>query len=197
MSDTANIKLAKAKSAIILNDPFFACLMFKLQFVEDPTCKTAWTDGVRLGFNPDYIDELTMDEVKGLIVHEIGHCLSKHPMRRENRDHKKWNVAGDYVVNEIVLGAGYRLPQGALVDSHYGKMSTEGAYNALPWADEGQDGQDDEQGSDGSGDGQGSAVLTRTRGCVERSGIPRLRQTRTARRKALVRKKPVLPRLKR
>ena len=65
--------------------------------VEDPTCDTAWTDGVSLGYNPSYVESLSLDETKGLCVHEVGHCAMGHPWREGGRDHFRWNQACDYV----------------------------------------------------------------------------------------------------
>jgi hypothetical protein len=60
-SALAEEKLAKAKSAIILGDPFFASLMFKLQFKVDYDCETLWTDSVSIGYNPEYIETFDLE----------------------------------------------------------------------------------------------------------------------------------------
>ncbi len=128
-----NSKISSAKTAIVLDQPFFGSLVCNLKFTEDTQCDTAWTDGTTLGYNPAYVDSLTHAELVGLICHETLHCASGHPFRRDARDPKKFNVACDLAINQIVTEAGMTLPQGSLtanVDQH-GK-SAEWIYDRLP-----------------------------------------------------------------
>lgn len=38
--------MAAARTSLLLDQPFFGVLALRLQMVEDPTCKTAWTDAI-------------------------------------------------------------------------------------------------------------------------------------------------------
>lgn len=128
----AELKILKARNQMICTDPFFASLALRLVVVKDETCETMWTDGVRIGYNEQFVNKITLDEVKGVIVHEVLHCANKHHLRRGPRDMKKWNVACDYAINYILKAAGYKLPDGCLDDRAYHNKSAEEIYNLLP-----------------------------------------------------------------
>ncbi len=139
---------AKGRAGLVLDQPFFGSLALRLISVEDTSCKTAWTDGKTLGYNPQFIGTVSMDQLKGLICHEVLHCGLQHHTRRGNRDRKKWNMAADYVINLIIRDAGMSLPDGGLIDSSYANMTAEQVYSLLP-------DQDQQGGSGGEGEGEG------------------------------------------
>jgi len=127
-----NKKLTKARAGLVLSSPFFASIALHLKLLEDKGCPTAYTDSVVLGYNPDYIDKLSLSEVKALICHEVLHIAMLHPFRRNNRHKFKWNAACDYAINPIVKNAGFSLPKGALLDDSYKDMEAEIIYSQLP-----------------------------------------------------------------
>ena len=124
--------MSKARSQIICKDAFFASLALRLVLQVDEACETMWTDGIHLGFNPLFVNTLTTDEVKAVVVHEVLHCANKHHVRRNGRNAERWNVACDYAINYIVSEAGYYLPYGALLNEEYANMSAEMIYDLLP-----------------------------------------------------------------
>lgn len=152
-------RIIQARSNLILEEPFFGSLALRLELVSDPSCKTFWTDGRSIGFNPDYAAGLTLAEIEGVICHEVLHVSNGHPWRRGAREHKKWNVACDESINPIILEAGRTLPAGVLLSPQYQGMSAEEVYARLP-QDSGQDdksqGQGQGQSSQGQGQGQDS-----------------------------------------
>lgn len=75
---------------------------------------TAVTDGRNLFFNPSWFATLSDDEVQGVIMHEVMHVLLAHHVRIFNRDPKRWNVAGDVVINETIRADKFALPEGGL-----------------------------------------------------------------------------------
>ena len=125
-------KLTKARAGLVLSAPFFASIALQLKLKEDQKCSTAYTDSVVLGYNPDFISELSNAEVKGLICHEVLHIAMLHPFRRNNRDQMRWNIACDYAVNPIVKDSGFSLPEGALSDARFKDLEAEVIYNQLP-----------------------------------------------------------------
>ena len=125
-------KMTRARNRLLITQPFFGVLALKLQLVEDTSQPTAWVNGVQMGYNPDWINELENAEVQGLVAHEVMHCVHKHVTRRNNRKPGKWNDAADYVINGGLLETGFKLPEGGLVDSQYDGMSTDHVYNLLP-----------------------------------------------------------------
>lgn len=157
MSDAA-IKIQAARVGLVLDQPFFGVLALRLRVVEDKTCKTVWVDGRTLGYNPEFIEKWTHDEVVTLLAHEVMHCAAGHPWRRDAREMKRWNEACDRAINPILRGSGFKLPDGACVEldpTHAGK-SAEWIHDRLPPP------QDDPQGGagDGTGDGPGSGTAS-------------------------------------
>jgi predicted metal-dependent peptidase len=137
-------KISKARAGLVLDQPFFGALALRLGLREDPAAPTAWTDGQTLGYNPDFIEGLSLEEVKGLLAHEVMHVACAHHARRQEREPRKWNMAGDYAVNDLLLASGFKLPAGGLTG--YGAdESAESIYNKLP----------DPPPSGGQGNGQG------------------------------------------
>ena len=157
-------KIRAARVELVIDEPFWGTLALSLKTVPDPTCKTAWTDGRTLGYNPAFIDSLPIDQVKGLIAHEVSHCALGHQFRREARSMKRWNVACDLAINQDLQDAGYSLPKGGLFpDSDQKGKSAEWIYSRLPESEQpqgGGNGQPNPQGSQaqpGAGNGQSGA----------------------------------------
>ena len=137
--------MAAARAALILGQPFFGALALRLALVEDATCATAWVDGESMGYNPQFIEGLTPDELQGLVCHEVLHVANGHPWRRDHRDADTWNRAADYSINPIVIDAGMRLPAGGLLDAQYSGRSAEFIHARLQQQDQDQD-QQQQQG---------------------------------------------------
>ncbi len=124
-------KIQRARTALLIDQPFFGVLALQLKVIEDPTCQTAWTNGQSMGFNPAFVATLTNDQLLALIAHEVMHCACGHPWREGGRDYKKWNRAADYAINPILVDAGMTLPDGGLIDPAYHGKSAEWIYDRL------------------------------------------------------------------
>ena len=114
------------------HSPFFAHLAMGLLLREDARAVTMATDGNYLIYNPNWVVSLSEDEVRGVICHEAMHPALGHLWRRGSRDHVKFNVACDYVINGILTKNNFTLPEGILLDHQYDKMSAEEVYAQLP-----------------------------------------------------------------
>ena len=157
-SGAAKERVQAARTALVLDQPFFGALALRLAVVEDPTCKTAWVDGVTLGYSPSFVEGLTHAETVGLIGHEVMHCALGHPWRRGGRDGKRWNVACDHAVNPVLKEAGFSLPEGGLLDAQWQGRSAEWIFDRLPIPpSQDQGGQGKGQGSPQDATGQGGA----------------------------------------
>jgi hypothetical protein len=141
----ARDKLIKARTQLVLDQPFFGSLALRLVLVEDEKAATAYTNGVVLGYNRAFIKDLSIEETKWLVAHEVMHLACLHHTRRANRKPYRWNVAADYAINGVLAEAGFKTPAGCLLDSRYEGKSAEAIYAVLP-----DPGKDEEQpGSDG------------------------------------------------
>ncbi len=126
-----NEMLIKARTQVILQQPFLAGLLMLLALKGDPTCPVMATDGETLHYNPALMDHFTLAEVKGILVHEVLHCALRHPFRITGKEHRLWNMACDYVVNLQVQDMGFELPKGFLLDATYRNMDAETVYGHL------------------------------------------------------------------
>lgn len=139
-----NTKLAKARTGLILEHPFFGNIALGMPSSFDVSIPTACTNGKRVKYNPHFVAGLTDEEVKFLVAHECGHPMLEHNYRRGERQPKRWNMAADYVLNKVLTDEGIgRMPKGGLLDGSIyqaGGGTTEGIYNILP--DQGEDGED-------------------------------------------------------
>ncbi|WP_321896740.1 vWA domain-containing protein [Burkholderia cepacia] len=121
-------RIAKQRTALVLDHPFIGALALRLKVREDPSCKTFWTDGESLGYNPVYAAGLTELQIRGVLAHEVWHVANGHCWRQGYREPDGWNEACDYAINPIVLDAGMQLPPGVLVDARFKGMSAEEIY---------------------------------------------------------------------
>ena len=126
-----NPLFVKARSRLILDNPFFGTLCLRLKVVEWEQ-ETGATDGVHLFYNPKWFEKLTDMERIGFLAHEVLHVVFLHITRRNERDATKWNVACDYAINNYLVAEGFILPKGGLVDAQYNDMTAEAIYSMLP-----------------------------------------------------------------
>lgn len=122
-----------ARMEILGTNIYFGGFAARMRWVFSKRFPAAATDGKSIFLNPDFIEGLLKDvrEVKGLVMHEIGHPALGHSLRKGNRNHQIWNLACDYALNQILKQDGLRLPEGALLASKYYGMSAEEIYADL------------------------------------------------------------------
>lgn len=130
----AKDRMSKSRARLMLQQPFYGVLLSMIDFVPEPALPTMATDGSRVYYNPEFAMELDDDEVFGVLLHEISHCIYLHctQKRRLNREHHRWNVAADYAINLEIKDMQYKLPRMALLDEKFREMNAEQIYDALP-----------------------------------------------------------------
>jgi predicted metal-dependent peptidase len=152
-----SLRIQKARTALVLDHPFFGSLLFRLRGQETRSVKTMATDGITLYYNPDFVETLTAATLAGTLAHEVMHPALHHHVRRSGRDLKRWNVACDYAINPLLVDAGLSLPEGVLLDNRFRAMSAEQIYNLLdsePELDSGSDDEEIKSGGKGSNSDQ-------------------------------------------
>ena len=102
--------IKQAVYSLMLEMPFFARLLLEMKIVEKEEIKChngaptyAATDGERLFICVKMYKKLNEKQKLGLICHEVLHCALGHIWRRNHKDPMQWNMACDYIVNQIVL----------------------------------------------------------------------------------------------
>ena len=97
-------RLQQARIDLLKEHPFYALLLLHLKFAIDPSCETAYTDGTRIAFNPDFINAMTDIELKFVLMHEVLHVVLCHPFRHQSEyDCRAFDIACDLVVNSTVM----------------------------------------------------------------------------------------------
>jgi predicted metal-dependent peptidase len=145
---SASERVARSRTRLLLDSPFFGALSMRLRIVESTSaeCPTMQTDGTELQYSAAFVDGLTDAELTGVLAHEVLHCALRHMYRINGRDMQEWNEACDYVVNAELIGAGFTLPNGALLDPSYAGMSAEQVYAKRGQRKQSQNGQPGGQG---------------------------------------------------
>jgi predicted metal-dependent peptidase len=141
---THAVRIQKARTALLLDHPFFGSLLFRLGGLASNSIQTMATDGVSLFYNPAFVDTLNAAELAGVLAHEVMHPALQHHTRRGDRDRKRWNMACDYVINPLLLDAGLALPKDVLIEHRFLGMSAERIYNLIE-EQQGRDGSDSEE----------------------------------------------------
>ena len=104
MREDVEDRIIVARVGLLLRHPFFGNMATRLKIVcGDAWCPTAAVDGRNLYFNTQFFDALTNREIEFVIAHEILHCVFDHLGRREDRDALIYNIAADYIVNNILV----------------------------------------------------------------------------------------------
>ena len=130
MSDDIETKLAAARTRLILDKPFLGALVLRLPMVAaDPEwCKTTATDARSFYYNPEYIEQLSLEQAQFILSHEALHCALSHFARRQHRMKHRWDVACDYAINPLLVNDGLKPPPNVLYLDEYDGMTAEEIY---------------------------------------------------------------------
>lgn len=123
--------LLKAKIEIMSRSVFVSTIALSLQHKLTDEVPTAATNGKVILYNPEFISKLAFPELVGLMAHECWHVAFNHLGRINERDPETWNIAGDHVINLMLLSEGYSLPKNGMQDAQFKDMSTDEVYNLL------------------------------------------------------------------
>lgn len=97
-------RLQNARLSLLSKQPFYALLLLNMKFSLDLTCETAYTDGERIAFNPDFMEELSDNELEFVLMHEVLHTALGHPFRKQSEYNLEcFDKACDIVVNSNIL----------------------------------------------------------------------------------------------
>jgi predicted metal-dependent peptidase len=125
-------RILKAKIEIMTKSVFISTICLSVKHTIRDDIPTAQTNGLSIEYGSEFINKLSAPELAGLMAHECWHIAYQHLPRRGTRDPYMWNVAGDYVINNMLLAANFSLPPKGLVDPKYGpEWSTDAIYEDL------------------------------------------------------------------
>ena len=120
-----------ARMTVLSRNGFFGLLLMHMKFALDPSIGTAATDGERIYFDPQFLEELSDRELVFILMHEIMHVALRHTSRTGDRDNLLFNIACDIVVNSNILQAA-GMDHASITLSKYGE-----SMHLTPKGDEG------------------------------------------------------------
>ncbi|MEK8016618.1 MAG: hypothetical protein VSS75_007090, partial [Candidatus Parabeggiatoa sp.] len=130
MQKEIETKLARARTKLIMDNPFLGALVLRLPMLaaEPKWCPTTATDARRFYYNADYIEVLSVEQVQFVLAHEALHCALSHFARRQHRQKFRWDLACDYAINSLLFKEDLTPPPGVWVDESYEGMTAEEIY---------------------------------------------------------------------
>jgi len=124
-------KIQKAKSSLILDSvlSFYATILYRLDMKIEKTdfkvltiengkevekeIPTMATDGLSILIDPRWIEGKTVEEIRGVLIHEAWHIIAKHHIRFAELCSNKhefaleiWNIAADLTIDPVLHKAG-------------------------------------------------------------------------------------------
>lgn len=123
------IKVSRAVTKAAFQYPFWGSLMLSLGHQSRDDIPTACTDGKKIYWSPDFIDELDEPQTLGLMAHEIGHVIFQHCEPHGapyDKEPTVCNIAMDYAINGILYQEGFQLPEGGIKDD-------KGEFKGMAW----------------------------------------------------------------
>lgn len=137
----AETKIARAKTRLVLDHPFWGSLVLGTAFHKDDI-PTMCTNGQWIKWSADFVDKCSDKNVIFTVAHEISHIFLKHCDPIKEIDGKPvnaevQNMAMDYVINSILIDGNVgEMPEGGLYDPKYHGWSWLKVYRELMKMDE-------------------------------------------------------------
>ena len=168
------------RALLVSKFPFFGYIALSSDIVVTESVPTAGVNGIKLAVNPKFFFGLDESTRIFIVAHEVLHLALRHVSRRKWRDIAKWNVAADFIVNEMLFGHNFPPPSEDMeivtrdtIKKTFGidlpdidNVSAEGIYELLPeieltctiympdLSDGFGDGEDEDDEKSGEGNGQ-------------------------------------------
>ena len=115
-------RLQNARLDLLRKQPFYALLLMHMKFALDKSCEHSYTDGDRICFNPDFLDEIDDNELEFVLMHNVLHAALSHPFRvQSDYDLEVFDEACDIVVNSNILYS-YGMKESKITLKKYGVM---------------------------------------------------------------------------
>lgn len=96
-------RLLLSRMRLLSTHGFYGILLMHMGFRLSEAVETAATDGKDLYFAPAFLAELSDGELDFVLLHEVLHAALQHCTREGKRDHERFNIACDIVVNSTIL----------------------------------------------------------------------------------------------
>ncbi|HFU76125.1 MAG TPA: hypothetical protein ENK66_07760 [Arcobacter sp.] len=125
------LKLTKAKSQLSRKHPYFGMLASRLKHEPSNTINSYASNGVRFIYNPEYINEKSMDELFFILTNCVMHHILAHNNRKLERKGYLWQLATDFAINSMLKKNKFKIPDGANFNNDFRNMYAEEIYEIL------------------------------------------------------------------
>ena len=120
MSAQKPLRLSAAISRLRRMRPYVTAAMLALIPVETKDVDTMAVDEYgRLYFNPEWVGKVSVEELAGVVYHEIWHLLRKHPDRLSQYPQAVANLAADLEINDDIRSESIPLPEGVFYPEQF------------------------------------------------------------------------------
>lgn len=132
----------RAKTQLIIQHPFFASILLRRPLTATTKIPTAAIDKAgRIYYNPDWVNDMPVNQVVFLLAHECMHWIMATFSREGGRNPRGWNYATDAVNNELLIEAGVgEFIEGGVRWPNAQNLTAEAVYELLPKGGDGQPG---------------------------------------------------------
>lgn len=131
MNDQASEKLSKAKAKLLLDAPYFGTLASRLELDVNEDIPGFLSNGLKLEYNPDYIENLDTGELSFVLANGAMHAALAHTQRRNSRYSWLWQLATDHAINAMLVQNGFNLPPKVNYEPRFEGMYAEAIYAQL------------------------------------------------------------------
>lgn len=105
------VEIQAARLKLVKTHPYLASALWAMVPVAKPGLQTMAVDMFwRLYFDPEVVNRWSVEEIAGVLYHEVQHLLRNHPERLKNEDRILGNIAKDAEINDDLLTEGILLP---------------------------------------------------------------------------------------
>jgi len=131
-------ELQAARLRLVKERPYLASAAWALQPVQKPGLGTMAVDmWWRLYYDPAVVQRWSVEELAGVLYHEIAHLLRDHAGRMKDFDTRLSNICADAEINDDLLIEGVKLPANPVTPASIGQpenLLAEEYYAALETA---------------------------------------------------------------
>jgi predicted metal-dependent peptidase len=145
----AERKLGRAKARLLLSSPYFGTLASRLELDTSDEIPGVLSNGLKLEYNPDYVETLDENECEFLLANGAMHAALVHERRQNGRMSWLWQLATDHAINALLVQNGFALPPQVNYDPRFEGMYAEAIYAQLKDEIKNEEYSDDESNETG------------------------------------------------
>ena len=156
-------QIRRARINILHKYKYFASVALMPIIHHNDIADVMATDGKSLYYNDKGLSKMSYEDIYGIVLHEILHCVFMHTHRRKNRVMRFFQFATDYAINGFIRDKmNIKLPEPHLYNKEYSDMTAEEIYEELikpfdsdtknKYEDRSQDDEDEDYDDDGCDD---------------------------------------------